>query len=136
MATPRVASLTTSTGTVNWASGETFDGFILVGLALPTFNSTAYTTVALDDASPPVRLPQWTYVTVKAGVIDPYTKLYWTADINPPSTKYAAYFYDVTRTRIAPLTAATLFEITSDPCTLTVPTLTTPVATATAPQPE
>ena len=136
MATPRVASLTTSTGTVLWDDGSTFDGFILVGLALPTLSGTAYTTVALDDASPPVRIPAWTYITIRAGVIDVNTKLYWSADIEPPNTKYAAYFYDVTRTRIAPTGAATLFQIAQDPYIITVPTLTAPTATATAPQPE
>ena len=136
MATPRVASLIPDTGTVLWSSGETFDGFILVGLALPTGSGGAYTTVALDDASPPVRLPQWTYISITAGVINPYTKLYWSADIEPPNTKYAAYFYDATRTRIAPTGAATLFQITQDPYVITVPTLTAPTATSIAPQPE
>lgn len=135
MASPRTATITTSSP-IAWSDSTLFDGFLLVGIALPTLNAVQYSTVALDAASPPVRLPQWFYLSIKQGVIDPYTKLYFSADIDPPNTKYAAYFYDVTRTRIAPSGAATLFQITSTPYTITVPTLTAPTATATAPQPE
>lgn len=133
MAEPRTATLT---GTVSWSGGELFDGFVLIGLAQPS-NSEGDYTVTLDAAAMRQRIPIWTKIKIKDGVFDTAAKLYWNADIEPPNTKYAAYFYANPRKRVAPLSPSTpsLFTVASTEYAITVPTLTDPVASVSAPVP-
>ena len=131
MAEPRKASLT---GTVSWSSGELFTGFVLIGFALPSSVDYTYTRVALQNVYPPQRLPLWYRIPITNGQYDSTARIYWNIDVEPPNTKYAAWFYDVHNQKIAGPTA--LFTISTDSYTITVPTLTVPTASSTAPTPD
>ena len=128
----RTAKLNSAT-TVQWTNAENFDGFVAIGIAFPG----SYVQVSLDENAPPQRIPQWTKVQIVNGKYNQSTTLFLNADIEPPNTQYAAYFYDATNTLIAPAAGtAALFSITADPYTLTPPTLTAPTAAVTPPSPE
>lgn len=133
MAAPRTAKLS---GTVTWSNGANFDGFIAIGVAVPTVSGVAYPTISMDATFPPLNLPLWTFVPVKDGAIDQNTKLFFNADLEPPGCRYAAYWYDVNYKRIFPAGSASLFDITVDPFSITVPTLAVPTTAVTAPVPE
>ena len=128
MSTPLRARLA---GTVLWSTGETFDGYALILLALPG----THAAVSMDGTFPRSRIPTNTIVPIQDGAYNQNTWLYFNADIEPPNTKYAAYFYDLNWVRIAPSGTADLFTITANPHTLTAPTLTAPTAASSAPLP-
>ena len=129
----RKASLT---GTVSWSSGEPFDGKVVILTALPTLAGVSFASIYVDSSVPPFRLPDRVVVNIKNGAYDTATKLIYTSDLQPSGCRYVAYFYDQQGNLIAPIpAAASLFEVTSDPHTLTPPTLTAPTPAVSAPAP-
>lgn len=128
MSTPLRARLA---GTVLWSSGESFDGYALILLALPG----THASVSMDGTFPRARIPTNTVIPIQDGIYNQNSWLYRNADIEPPNTQYAAYFYDLNWVRIAPAGAAALFTISADPYTLVAPTLTAPTAAVVAPSP-
>lgn len=128
MSTPQKAKLA---GTVLWSTGETYDGYALLLLALPG----SYAAVSMDGTFPRARIPTNTVVPITDGTYNQNVQLYFNSDIEPPNTQYAAYFYDLSWTRIAPSGTAALFTIATDPYTLVAPTLTAPTSATTAPLP-
>ena len=102
MAEPRKAQLT---GTVSWSNGEAFSGFVLIGIALPSSGDYSYARVSLQNQYPPQRLPLWYRIPIVGGQYDSSARIYYTEDIEPPNTRYAAWFYDVHNRQIAGPTA-------------------------------
>lgn len=133
MAEPRTAKLI---GLCQWDNGENFDGFVLIGLAKPS-NAEGDYTVSLDGSAMRQRIPEWSKIKIVDGVFDSSAKLYWTADIEPPNTRYAAWFYANPRKRVAPLnpTAPSLFSVAVTEYAITIPTLPAPTAPVTSPTP-
>lgn len=130
---PRSAVLSTSPGTVQWASGNNFNGYVWIGLILPT----GYSQPTLFNSFIPQQLPRYVKVPVINGAIDTTTAIPWTSDIDPPGSSYVAYWMDNNNTLIAPASGtASAFQITGSSMTLTVPTLTMPVYSAAAPVPQ
>lgn len=130
-AAPRSAYVIPSSGTqLLWSDGSYFDGFILIALNSGQTQPYCY----LDNADYVQRLPQYTKIRVTAGIIDPTQRLYFTADIQPPNSRYWAWFYDLTGTLIYPTVGnPSAFTVTTDPHPLTIQTLTVPTAPSTPP---
>lgn len=122
MATPRTATLT---GTVTWSDGTLFDGYLLIGIALPTNGDGDWPYIAADGITPPQRLPQWIFIPIKQGVIDAATKLWYNADLNPPGTQYVAYWYDSLK-RLVVSGVPTPFTISTASHAISLPTITVP----------
>ena len=123
--TPRTAKLITNPTTVVWSGGAPFNGYVVIGVQLPTVGK--YPNPSLWASQRPLPLPRSIKVPIIDGQIDTTTALFFTADLDPPGTHYNAYYFDRLNNLIAPaLNTAPLFTITNDPTTLTVPTLPLP----------
>lgn len=141
---PQASQLTTSPTTVVWSDGSLFDGYLWVGVVLPTpgpgqsASAVPYTTPFLWAASRAQALPQYVKVPIVNGLIDQTTQLFFNANMDPPGTSYVAYWFDRNNAMIAPANgAATPFTVTSLTTTITVPTLTLPnYSGAVAPVPQ
>lgn len=134
---PRTAQLT-SAANIAWSNGSLFDGFALVGLAVPVDpdNSNAPWPQLMKGRGsfPFQRLPLWAKIPIIQGVFDSNSTLFFNADIDPPNTQYVAYFYDSANVRRG--TSSGLFTVSADPTTVTIPTLTAPTAAGAPPTPE
>lgn len=128
MPTQQKAKIVTAAD-VEWASSAgKFNGFLLLGIALPT----GYSEVFLEDADSRVRLPQWLAIPVQNGVVNAEARVFFTSSLEPPNCRYAPFWYDENWTRVS-TTTPTLLEIEADPYTITPPTLTAPTAPVAAP---
>lgn len=128
-AAPRTARITTASQ-ILWSSGDVFDGWLLLGLT----SGQASATVFLDNATFLQQLPRFIKVRITDGVIDPNTRVFWTADMQPPNTRYWPWWYDLTGTLIYPTIGdPTSFTIAADPYTITVPSLVAPGAPSAPP---
>ena len=131
---PSVATIVASTTTVQWSNGKNFNGWLALGLAVPTMSGTPYPTISVDAEMPQVRVPQWTPIPITDGVINTNTFIYFTTTLEPPNCQYVAYWYDVNFVLVSGPSA--LFSVTASPYTITVPTLTVPVAAVAGPSPD
>lgn len=131
----RSAALTYSSD-IEWTSGEKFEGYVLLGIAMPEdADDEAWPTMGRVSDNPQTRLPLWIPVPVTNGQYNDLIKVIWNEDIDPPNTKYAAYWYDLSGKLVNTDTPA-LFVIDEDPYTLAPPTLTSPTAAVTPPTPQ
>jgi hypothetical protein len=132
VATPRTS---TPAGTVTWASGENFSGFLVVGIVVPVDGSAvAWPEVNFGNSLPSTRLPLWFIIPIKDSVYVSGIGVFYTADISPPNTRYAAYYYDLAMKQVAG--PSTLFQATAPTFTVPPLTLTAPVAGTVAPTPD
>lgn len=131
---PSVATITPSVNPILWSNGKPFNGWIAMGLAVPTASGTPYPTVSVDSSSPQLRLPIWAPIPITNGIVNQNTFVYFTSTIEPPNCQYVAYWYDINFVLISG--PSVLFTITSSPYTITVPTLTVPVAAVAGPTPD
>lgn len=128
-------SLVQTASTVQWSDGANFQGYVLFLLALPTFDGSAYTKAYLKgDNQQQVRIPIRLKWPIVDGALNSDLRIWRNASIAPPNSKWYDVWYDETRNQVA--TGSGLITISADPYTLTVPTLTATVATATTPTPE
>ncbi len=137
MAEPRTTTITTSSA-AQWSNASNFDGYLLLGIGPPSNADGVWTTVSIGSTFPAVRLPIWTKIPIKDGVINANTLVFYNADLEPPNCRYVAYWYDSNNRRISPVTGVdpTFFDVSTSPHTITVPTLTVPTApTSTVPTP-
>jgi len=107
---------------VLWSDGSKFDGFLLLNIARPA----TYSEISLNQRRPRVVLPLWVRIPVEHGVLHTDTKVLYTSEYEPPNTRYISYWYDLNNAQLAG--PSTLFTISTDPHTITVPTLTAPTA--------
>lgn len=115
-----------SASPITWSDGSLFSGYILFGLALPTdVQGAQWAELRLYGTSQ--RLPVWTVFPIVEGQIDTNTTLFYTTQLDPPNTRYAAYWYDNTWKLIYPIGAPPVsFSITTNPCLITQPYLQAP----------
>lgn len=127
MAEPRKAKVT---GTFAYNDGSVFNGLALVLLQLPTDGSAVVWPSAARGAGTQdrLRIPLAFPIPIVEGVPNSTATLYFTADMQPPNTRYNMYVFDINRKLVAGPTA--MFQVTADPTALTVPVLTAPTAPA------
>lgn len=113
---------------VAWSTGDLFNGFILILVALPGSRTAAY----LHD-SQRQRVPLDIKIPVLKGVVSDKVKVWQTTELEPPNMQYCHLWYDDTLLQIG--VGAALFTVTSDEHTLTPPTLTSPTAATVTPDP-
>jgi len=131
---PNTATITPSVNPVLWSNSKHFNGWLLLGIAVPTLSSIPYPTLSLDASSPQLRIPQWIPIPITDGVVNQNTFIYFTNAIEPPNVQYVAYWYDINFALISG--PSSLFTVTANPYTITVPTLTVPVAAVAGPTPD
>ena len=135
-APPQSATLDQSV-TVSWSNGDVFNGFLLLGLVVPSSGGTSWAELDLGGQAPAERIPLWTKVPIVNGKFDGTVGVLYTSSIAPPNTKYAAWYYDQTLTPPRKIAGPSdLFTVTT--ATLTPPslTLTVPTAGVTPPTPD
>lgn len=133
---PSTATLTSSSP-IKWVGGTLFDGFVMLGLCVPSGTTGAWPSLSIGQGKyPSQKLPIWTVVPIVQGVLDPSAKLFFNSAIDPPGSKYAAYWLDSTKRRLYPSGEGTLFTIETSPYNLTVPALPdmTPASVAVSPE--
>ncbi len=136
--TPPQSTKITSASNVLWSSGALFSGYILLGLALPT-DALGYQWAELRLYGTSQRLPEWTVIPIVEGVIDNNTSIFLTSQLDPPNTRYVAYWYDNTWKRIYPYPIGVLptaFTVSTNPYIITPPTLTVPTVPTAALYPD
>lgn len=125
------AALIISAAPVAWSSGEAFDGYIALLLALPEFSGTPTVTMNAGDSLSVQVIPTRIMIPINGGVIDNSTRVLLNPDMQPPNSKYVAYWLDPQLRTVA--TDSALFSITDTTYTISVPTLTSPAATIVVP---
>lgn len=129
---PPASQLVTNPATVVWSDGTPFDGFLFLGLELPT--NTSYAKFGLWGTLRAQDLPQYIKVPIIAGAIDQATQIYYNQYMTPPGSQYFAYWFTREGVLIAPASGtATGISVTIATTTLTVPTLTVPTYSGAAP---
>lgn len=118
------AQITTSAD-IAWASGEPFDGYLVLKLVPPDGRLNC----VWEDTG--VRAASRYVVPVVAGVLDVNVKIPYTASLTPPGSQYRAFWYDKALIQIA--AAAGFITITADPTVITPATLTDPTAAVVPP---
>jgi hypothetical protein len=114
------------TGTVAWSGGQPFDGWFIATLNPPLDGSSnAWPSLSVASVSPRVQLPVRFPILISAGRFDPLSRLIYTADIQPPNTRYSGYYIDLNRVTI-PGGPVSLFQVNA-------PTTTPPMYTLTLP---
>ncbi len=132
-----VSSQVSSATTVQWSTGANFNGFLLLGLVLPT-GAAAYVKADRPAAGNTVvaRLPLWVVIPIVDGKLDSATRVWQNSSIDPPNTQYSTFWYDTTETLIASGPGSNLITISTEPHVIAVPVLTAPTAGTLAVVPE
>ena len=117
--------------TVTWDDLSNFNGFLLVGVELPT-NYSFYTVAG---TIPTAKLPIFARIPITNGKFSTSSSLFYNADLTPPNTQYVCWYYDLYN--LTPVAGpSTPFQVTSDPITPPVLTLTAPLVSNTPPLPD
>lgn len=135
---PQTATITTSTPVI-WSNGNLFNGWLLLGTALPTgATGTSYPSVTLWGNMPPQPLPQWIMIPIVGGVIDQNTTVFQSIYLDPPGCRYVAYWLDTNKNTISPAGGASpsLFDITTASYVITQPYLLIPASPNIIPAPQ
>ncbi len=127
MATRNTAKIVTAAD-VAWTTGDLFNGFLLLLIALPASRGSAY----LKD-SQRQRVPLDIKIPVLEGVVQDKVKIWQTTELEPPNMQYCALWYDDTLLQIA--VGPSLFTVTTEEHTVTPPTLTSPTVAIACPTP-
>lgn len=126
MAYPLVATLS---GTVTYSNGTTLlDGSVLLLVAFPT----GYSSASIANQLVPQPIGDHIKVRIQQGQYDQSARIYYSSALEPPNTKYVAYFYDNNNSSLG---VTSLFTISSSPFTITVPSFAVPTAVAVVPTP-
>ncbi len=132
MPSPRVGHFPQTT--IQWSSGDNFNGFCLIAFIPPLGGGGTYLETDLGLIDPSDKLPQFANCPIQNGLLNASLGLYFNADISPPNSTYTASFYDTTKRRIAG--PGSPFTVTTDPFSLTIPTLVAPTTGGVAPSPD
>lgn len=132
--TPSFATLTSTP--VTWSDGTLFNGFLLLGLVLPTGSGITIAEVDLGGRAPGERIPLFLKVPIVDGVYDNGVGVMYNSSITPPNSKYAAWYYldGVTPVKVAG--PSTLFTVSSATLTPPAQTITITSAGTVAPTPD
>lgn len=98
-----------STFTQLWSSGANFDGYMLIGVVVPSGKPRC----ELGQYSGVVDVPIFTLIPITNGVFDQSTELIYTSDLTPPGAQYVAWLCDKTFQQIG--TVSNAFTVTSTP---------------------
>lgn len=123
--------------TITWSDGTLFNGFLLLGLVVPSTSGIPWAELDLGGQAPGERIPLFTKVPVVDGKFDTTVGVLYNSSIAPPETQYAAWYYDQSTyppRRIAG--PSTLFTVTSTPFAPPALTLTIPTPGVSAPTPD
>lgn len=122
-----------SVNPLKWSDNSLFNGFILLGLGLPTSAiPVVQVGYAVDNLF--VRSPVFHWHRIKDGVFKTPFYVIRNDKITPPGTRWYAYFYDLSNRIVAPtMGSATALNINAANFTITPPTLTVPTTSATSP---
>lgn len=123
---PQTATLDQSV-TVTWTNGDLFNGFLLIGLIVPSSGGTAWAELDLGGQYPGVRLPIFQRVSIINGQFDNSVGVLYNSSIAPPNTQYACWYYDQSTNPPRKIAGP------SSPFTVSTATLTPPTATLTVP---
>lgn len=133
MAAPRIAKIS---GTFSWSNGDLFNGFLVLALVFPTSGGAAWPEITVEPNQSRQRIPVWITIPIKDGVANQQCGVFYNADIDPPNTKYASYYYDTSLKSVAsPSSSSDFFTVSADPTTPTTYTLTVPTAGTAVPSP-
>jgi hypothetical protein len=136
MTTPQSATLSPA-ASITWSDGTLFNGFLLLGLVVPSSGGTPWAELDLGGQAPGERIPQFTRVPVVEGKFDTTVGVLYNTSISPPGSQYSAWYYD--QSTYPPRAIAgpsTLFSVTSTPLTPPALTLTAPTPGVTPPTPD
>lgn len=123
-------------GTINWSDGSPFNGYAVVGIVLPTVAAVPWVAATLENSLIRQVLPLWAGIPIEAGVFNTAAGLLYNADINPPNTKYAIYYFDQSLQQVGtPSGAGDFFTIAAATTIPPTYTLTVPTAGTTVPVP-
>ena len=111
-----------SSATQLWSNGDNFDGYMLVGIVVPSGKPRC--EIGLYSGT--VDVPVFTLIPITNGVFDQSTGLIYTSDLTPPGAQYVAWLCDKTLQQIGAM--ATAFTVTSSPWTPPSITATVPSA--------
>ena len=131
---PSTATLNPAT-TITWSDESLFNGFLLLGLVVPTSGGTAWAELDLGGETTNERLPIFTRVAVVDGKFDTTVGILYNSAITPPNSKYAAWYYDTSVPARQINGPSTLFSVSATPLTPPTLTFTVPTAGVTAPTP-
>jgi len=122
-------AFSTLSGTVTYSDGTTLlDGYVLLLIAYPT----GYTSASIADQLVPQAIGDHIKVRIQQGVYDQSARIYQNSSLEPPNTKYVAYFYNNNDTQLG---VTALFTISASPYSITVPSFAAPTATVSVPTP-
>jgi hypothetical protein len=76
-----------------WTDGTLFNGFVLIGLALPTASGTQFLGVRYGNAGISEAIPQFTKIPVTDGLLSTSCGLFYNADLTPPGSQYVGWTY-------------------------------------------
>jgi hypothetical protein len=79
-----------STFTQNWSNGNPFDGYMLLGIVVPSGRPRC----ELAEYSGVVDVPIFTLIPITNGVFDQSTQVIYTSDLTPPGALYVAWLCD------------------------------------------
>lgn len=135
---PQTAHITTSTP-VLWSNGNLYNGWLMLGVAMPTGASgNSYPSITLWGNMPPQPLPQWIMIPIVQGQIDQNTSVFQSPYLDPPGCRYVAYWLDTNKNVIYPTsgTAPSLFDITTGSYVIQQPFLAIPATPNIIPAPQ
>ena len=118
--------------TFTWSDASNFNGFAVIGIVLPTSGGVNWPYPSTEN-SPETRFPIWSVIPIENGVANQNVGLLYTADLNPPNTKYGWYAYDRAFKQVAGPSAT--FTVTAATTSLPSLTLTAPSAGSVVPTP-
>ncbi len=134
---PRIARFDQSIVT-RWSDGSLFNGYLLVGVALPTLSGTAFQAVHLGNgigSAEPVS--QFTKIPIREGKYDFNSGLFYNADLTPPGSIYVCWLYTSNGQGKLRQVSASInsFSVVSPTVTLALPSPTVPT-TGSVPNPD
>lgn len=119
------SAVVTSAADIEWSSGDPFDGYAVFKLVPPTGS----TYVVWEDSG--LRASSRYVVPVVAGELNGTVEVPYNAAFTPPNSQYRVFFFDKALNQIS--SGVGLVTVSSDPYTVTVPTLTAPTAESSPP---
>lgn len=126
-------------GTVNWNNGEPFSGYAVFCLVLPVDGSSnVWPELNLEpnQSSSRVQIPLFITAPIYQGRFNPHVGLLFNADITPPNSKYAVYYYDAAFKRVgSPSGPGDFFVVNQTTIVPPVYTLPAPSPGTNVPQP-
>lgn len=139
MSQPRRSKCTTSL--FYWDDGVTlFTGNLVLGLIPPVYDDGSTTsdwpTMALGNSTIFQELPRFTRIPIVNGLASQTETVFYNEDIDPPGSKYLAWFYDRNLLKLTFPTISSAFTVSTPTFTPTIVAPELPVTSTTVPVPD